>query len=177
MLCFAPSKMSSSSAQCVFVCIGAVIVLSLFFCQSAIMQKRGGISIYIKSKTLNQAAHLIYMRFEKDWRETEREVSPYAQFFLFPNPKVVHRLKAPGLCCFPLSSPSHPVIEAFSSGRTRRYLLTLPASESSSSWNLGRRAASERMQSGTNLTRNPRTPRLAASIAAYSSLRVESDVQ
>ena len=33
------------------------------------------------------------------------------------------------------------------------------------------------MQSGTSLIKNPLTPRDAASMAAYSSRRVESDVQ
>ena len=33
------------------------------------------------------------------------------------------------------------------------------------------------MQSGTSLMKNPFKPRLAASMAAYSSRRVESDVQ
>jgi hypothetical protein len=33
------------------------------------------------------------------------------------------------------------------------------------------------MQSGTSLMKKPFTPLLAASIAAYSNLRVESDVQ
>jgi len=82
-------------------------------------------------------------------------------------PKLVHRFNIPGL---PLGD--------FSSGRASRYRLTLPASESASSqWKRVRRELGGSIQSGTSLMKNPRNPRLAASIAAYSNRRLASEVQ
>ena len=81
-------------------------------------------------------------------------------------PKLVHLFKSPGGLTF-----------TFSSGKSNRYLLTLPASLPSSSWNRGLRFSSGKIQSGTIFMKNPFTPLLAASIAAYSSLRVLSEVQ
>lgn len=75
-----------------------------------------------------------------------------------------------------LSSLALPV--TFSSGSANLYRLTLPASLSpSSSWKRIRFVLAGKMQSGSILMKNPRMPRLAASIAAYSNRRVESDVQ
>lgn len=98
-------------------------------------------------------------------------------------PKLDHRLKNPPLGLFPL--PPVPLSflaplngQGFSSGICNRYLLTLPASlPSSPSQNLVLLLSFGTMQSGTNFRMNPRTPFDAASIAAYSSRRVESDVQ
>lgn len=77
-----------------------------------------------------------------------------------------------------LLSPCLSELSSFSSGNASRYRRTLPASlASSSQWNRGRLELGGRMQSGTNLRKKPRTPLDAASMAAYSNRRVESEVQ
>jgi len=104
--------------------------------------------------------------------------------YLLPNP--VHRLNNPlGL---PSPSPLPPppqrfsLVEAeaqsFSSGSAIRYRLTLPASlPASSHANRVLLFSAGKIQSGTSFIKNPRKPLDAASMAAYSSLRVESEVQ
>jgi hypothetical protein len=114
----------------------------------------------------------------------------YSSFMLTPDPrlpgahdavpKLAILFQNPGLrSVFPdvasttalaLVSPSPP---AFSPVKGIRYLLTLPASLSASPLqNFFRRYSAGSIQSGIMRVTNPLTPRDAASIAAYSSLRV-----
>lgn len=101
-------------------------------------------------------------------------------------PIPVHLLSSPTPGLLPLNipasleehSPSSKPLPYLSSGKASRYRRTLPASLSASSeWNLVRFELAGKIQSGTSLIKKPFMPLPAASIAAYSSLRVESDVQ
>lgn len=94
-----------------------------------------------------------------------------------PLPKTL--LHNPNFLCSP---PPHSTLltlpPSFSSGRHNRYRLTLPASlAASSSQNRVLLLEGGSIQSGTNRMKKPRTPFPAASIAAYSILRVVSEVQ
>lgn len=96
--------------------------------------------------------------------------------YLFPN--MVHLFVKFGLDLpSPLEATAHWLTPPFSSGNANRYRLTLPASLPSSHANLVLLLPGGRIQSGTILKKNPRTPFDAASIAAYSRRLVESDVQ
>jgi hypothetical protein len=103
--------------------------------------------------------------------------SSYPHTTYLPLPKTL--LHSPNFLCSP---PPHStpltLPPSFSSGRHKRYRLTLPASlAASSSQNLVLLLAGGSIQSGTNRMKKPRTPFPAASIAAYSILRVVSEVQ
>lgn len=106
--------------------------------------------------------------------------APPQSFLDFPELDHLRNMLGLGRFPFPFSpSPRAPLKgQGFSSGRCKRYLLTLPASLSlSPSQKRVRLFSFGTIQSGTNFRKKPLTPFDAASIAAYSRRRVESEVQ